>query len=769
METTSSISETPGTDLIAERLVIGGQVQGVGFRPFVYRLAQHHGVAGWVRNTLGSVTLHIQGSPSALESFKQALLQQAPPLAKPIIQLNSPTAVLACHGFQIQTSEADSPAAIHLPADYYLCPDCERELFDPANRRYRYPFINCTQCGPRYTLIKQLPYDRANTNMADFTLCPSCRQEYEDPANRRFHAEPIACPECGPQLQYYVPNADLIHDTQTALSSCVDDLRQGKIIAVKGIGGYHLLCDARNDAAVLRLRERKSRPHKPLAVMFPPQGVDGLDAIRTVANLDDVTSRKLSDPARPIVLVRKNDRYALSEHVAPGLQELGVFLPYSPLHSVLLHDFQGPLIATSANISGEPVLTNNQQVEQRLAHVADAFLHHNRPIERPADDSVFRVIAGQARPLRQGRGLAPLEMTLPFPLAQPTLAVGGHLKNSIALAWEDRIVISPHIGELEAPRSLDVFSQVICDLQQLYRVTAKRLVCDAHPGYASTRWAHQDGRTVSEVLHHHAHASAIAGEYPDESHWLVFTWDGTGYGADGTIWGGETFYGHAANWQRVASLRPYALPGGDKASREPWRAALALCWETNQDWSYPEVNSDLLYKAWQQKLSSPPSTSMGRLFDAAAALLGVCKQASFEGQAPMLLETLATETTAPAGIELVMHQDPQGIWRSDWSVLLPMLLDQQRTAAQRAAIFHATLARHILAQCQHFRKLYGEFAVGLSGGVFQNRLLTQTTVAILTDAGFRVKLANKVPCNDGGLCYGQIIEQAYRDNNKVTS
>ncbi len=769
METTHSITGNPGAEQIAERLVICGQVQGVGFRPFIYRLAQQLCVVGWVRNDLGTVTLHIQGQPSALESFKQALLNQAPPLAKPIMQHNSPTAVLGCHDFQIQTSEAESPAAIHLPADYYLCPDCERELFDPANRRYRYPFINCTQCGPRYTLIKQLPYDRANTNMADFTLCPSCRQEYEDPANRRFHAEPIACPDCGPQLQYYEMDGKLLHDTQAALSHCVDDLRQGKIIAVKGIGGYHLLCDARSDATVLRLRQSKCRPHKPLAVMFPPTGADGLDAIREVATFDAVAARQLSDPARPIVLVRKNDRYTLSQHIAPGLQDLGVFLSYSPLHTLLLHDFQGPLIATSANISGEPVVTNNQQVEQRLAHVADAFLHHNRPIERPADDSVYRVVAGKARPLRLGRGMAPLEMSLPLPVAQPTLAVGGHLKNTIALAWEDRIVISPHIGELDAPRSLDVFQQVISDLQQLYRVTAKRLICDAHPGYANTRWAYQDGRGVSEVLHHHAHASAIAGEYHQESRWLLFTWDGTGYGADGTIWGGETFYGHAANWQRVASLRPYALPGGDKASREPWRTALALCWETNLNWSQPGVNSDLLYKAWQKKLNSPQSTSMGRLFDAAAALLSVCTQASFEGQAPMLLETLATEAATTAAIELVMYQDPEGIWRSDWSALLPMLLDQHRTVAQRAAMFHATLARHILQQCQHFRDRYGEFAVGLGGGVFQNRLLTQSAVNMLTHAGFRVKLAEKVPCNDGGLCYGQIIEQAYRDNNKVNS
>jgi hydrogenase maturation protein HypF len=762
-------SENPNADQIAERLVLSGQVQGVGFRPFVYRLAQQFGVAGWVRNECGQVAMHIQGQAEAITNFKTNLLTQAPPLARPRLQECIPAEVLVLDHFEIKTSETASPASIHVPADYYLCPDCERELFDTNNRRYRYPFINCTQCGPRYTLIKHLPYDRANTGMAEFTLCPACRQEYEDPADRRFHAEPIACPICGPQLQYFTKGGGLLNDTQTALAHCVADLQQGKIIALKGIGGYHLVCDARNDAAVSRLRACKPRPHKPLAVMFPVSGEDGLDAIRAMTELDAISAAQLCDPLRPIVLVSKGEAYSLSAHIAPGLNEVGVFLPYSPLHTLLLHDVQGPLVATSANISGEPVLTNNQQVEQRLAHVADAFLHHNRPIERPADDSVYRVIADTSRPLRLGRGVAPLEMSLPKPVAAPTLAVGGHMKNSIALAWDDRIVISPHIGDLDAPRSLEVFQQVISDLQQLYRVKAQRLVCDSHPAYASTQWAQQDGRNVAGVLHHHAHASAIAGEYAHESNWLVFTWDGTGYGADGTIWGGETFYGQPSAWQRVASLRPFYLPGGDKAAREPWRAALALCWETGQSWQAAFANTDVLYKAWQQKLNSPQSSAMGRLFDAAAALIGVCTQASFEGQGPMQLETLATQFQCDDSVEVALVSDQAGLWRSDWSALLPMLQDRQLSAAQRAACFHRSLARHILHQCQHFAKQYTDFAVGLGGGVFQNRLLTETTITLLTAAGFRVYLAEKMPCNDGGLCYGQIIEQAYRDNAKDKS
>ena len=761
-------SPTPAnsTTQVAEQLVLSGHVQGVGFRPFVYRIAQQYAVVGYVRNELGQVSIHVQGKAAAIAQFKQALLTQAPPLAKPVLQQSSPTDVLPLSTFKIEASESNSPVQIQLPPDYFMCPDCQRELFDPTNRRYRYPFINCTQCGPRYTLIKRLPYDRANTTMAEFTLCPTCRQEYENPADRRFHAEPIACPVCGPQLQYYAKDSGLISDTQHALAQCVAHLQQGKIIAVKGIGGYHLLCDARNDEAVLRLRRLKPRPQKPLAVMFPLAGEDGLEAVRGMTVIDTFAASQLSDPVRPIMLVAKSKHYTLSEYIAPGLNEVGVFLPYSPLHTLLLHDFDAPLVATSANISGEPVMTNNQQVEQRLAHVAEGFLHHNRPIERPADDSVYRVIANQSRPLRLGRGIAPLEMRLTLPIAEPTLAVGGHMKNAIALAWDDLIVISPHIGELDAPRSLDVFQQVCADLQQLYRVKATRLVCDAHPGYASSRWARQDGRRVTAVLHHHAHASALAGEYPDEQTWLVFAWDGTGYGEDATIWGGETFYGQPGRWQRCASLRPFFLPGGDKAGREPWRSALALCWEVEQAWSAPIENSALLYKAWQQRLNTPQCSSMGRLFDAAAALTGVCTQASFEGQAPMQLEAVAANVESAETIELPVTQDQHGVWRSDWSVLLPMLLDQQRSRSERAASFHHSVATHVLDQCQLFAQQHGDFAVGLGGGVFQNRLLTETTVSLLTHAGFRVYLAQQLPCNDGGLAFGQMIEQAFIDNEK---
>ncbi|MDH3947655.1 MAG: carbamoyltransferase HypF, partial [Gammaproteobacteria bacterium] len=471
----------PPSPCEARRLTITGQVQGVGFRPFVYRIAHQHNINGWVQNRRGEVLVFAEASTEKLDRFLYSLLHEAPPLAKPLLTENIAADAEGLEAFTIKTSDANSVAAVHVPPDYYTCPDCLAELHDSHDRRYRYPFINCTQCGPRYTLIKQLPYDRPNTSMVDFPLCPACQREYQDPLDRRFHAEPIACPECGPQLQY-VESDQIINGTETALTQTLAALNAGMVIAVKGIGGYHLMCDAGNEQAVQQLRDSKPRPDKPLAVMFPAQGEDGLAAIREVANLSEMDTALLSDPARPIVLVDKKPTSILANAVAPQLNQVGVFLPYSPLHHVLLTDFGKPLVATSANISGEPVLTDNTEVTQRLSQVAAAYLHHNRPIMRPADDSVYRVIAGTPRPLRLGRGYAPLEYTLPLQFDKVVLAVGGQMKNTIALAWDNRLVISPHIGDLDSPRSLSVFEQVITDLQQLYEVQAEVVVADAHPG-----------------------------------------------------------------------------------------------------------------------------------------------------------------------------------------------------------------------------------------------------------------------------------------------
>ena len=749
-----------GGEILAQRIRVGGRVQGVGFRPFVFRLARDSGITGWVCNKGGEVEIHAEGSRTALAQFAAALTSAAPPLAQPML-LQQRTDTLQQHtSFSIIASRDGEGTDAHLPPDYFLCDDCRRELDDPEDRRYRYPFINCTQCGPRYTLITRLPYERAYTTMAGFPMCDACRREYEDPQNRRFHAEPVACPVCGPQLQFRSGEIDVINNTPTALRAAEDSLRHGLIVAVKGIGGYHLLCDAANDKAVRRLRLNKHRPHKPFAVMFPLRGDDDLDAVRLVTKPTSADAALLRDPMRPIVLVPQRSNSTLSTALAPGLRELGVFLPYSPLHYLLLSAVDRPLVATSANIGGEPVITDNDDAESRLGHVAEAFLHHNRPIQRPADDSVFRVIAGQERPLRQGRGSAPLEMSLPFALQEPLLAVGGHMKNTIALAWQNRIVLSPHIGDLDAPRSLAVFEQVIDDLQALYRVNASAIVCDAHPGYASTRWALRHNLPVTHVWHHHAHAAAVAGEYVGEQRWLVFTWDGVGLGPDGTLWGGNALFGVPGAWQHAARLRPFSLPGGDKAAREPWRSALALCWEVAIEWSGAPMQTDLLYSAWRQKINTMTTSAAGRLFDAAAALTGLCSQASFEGQGPMQLEAACEIVGDAVTLPLVRGED--GVWQSDWAPLLPILQNETETIGTRAGRFHASLAGALCDQAQALRHEYGDFAVGLTGGVFQNRILAETTLGLLRQANFRAYLPQRIPCNDGGLCYGQIIEAGFR-------
>jgi hydrogenase maturation protein HypF len=758
METTNK------TRVRAEHLRIGGRVQAVGFRPFVYRTAHECGVNGWVRNEGGAVTVHAEGTEQALKRFVDTLISIAPPLARPQL-LQQQAATLGQHeNFSILASNEGSDTDIHLPPDYFMCDDCRRELDDPKDRRYRYPFINCTQCGPRYTLITNLPYDRAQTTMAGFEMCYDCRREYEDPLDRRFHAEPIACPVCGPRLQFCSNDETGIDDTQAALDATEEALRNGQIVAVKGVGGYHLLCDATNDTAVQRLRSNKRRPHKPFAVMFPMHGEDGLDTVRKETTLAKVHEELLIDPVRPIVLVPHRANGKLSPAIAPGLNEIGIFLPYSPLHYLLLSALDRPLVATSGNVSGEPVLTDNNEATMRLGGIADAFLHHDRPIRRPADDAVFCVIAGQGRPLRHGRGSAPVEMQLPFTLEQPMLAVGGHMKNSIALAWDNRIVISPHIGDLDAPRSIAVFGQLVEDLQALYRVNAGNIVCDAHPGYASSRWASRRKLPLTRVWHHHAHASAVAGEYAHEKSWLVFAWDGVGLGEDGTLWGGDALLGQPGAWQHVARLRPFRLPGGDKAAREPWRSALAVCWESNTTWPGTPEETDLLKTAWEQGLNTVTTTAAGRLFDAAAALTGLCIHASFEGQGPMQLEA-ACEGEAEA-LALPLQRTEDGIWQSDWTPLLPMLLDASMSVAQRAQQFHISFAQALCDQAEALRDEHGDFAVGLSGGVFQNRVLTEAAMNRLQNSGFRVYLPQQVPCNDGGLCYGQIIEAASRPGTR---
>ncbi len=727
---------------------LGGQVQGVGFRPFVYRTALCHGLHGWVRNIGGEVEILAEGSPAGLATFADALLAAPPPAAAPVIVAEQVAPLSGMAGFTIRDSAGADPADIRLPLDRAVCGACLAELRDPGNRRFRHPFITCTQCGPRYTIIARLSYDRANTAMRGFPLCPRCAAEYADPANRRFHAEPISCPACGPTLAFSDGTTG-----EAALASTVAALRAGQIVAVKGIGGYHLMCDATDDGAVARLRARKQRPDKPLAVMVPHE--DFLSAIgRPMA----AHLAALQTPGRPIVLVPARGG-ALAAGVAPGCREVGAMLPYSPLHALLLADFGGPLVATSGNVSGEPVLTDAAAAQERLCTVADVFLHHDRPILHPADDPVYRVIAGVARPLRLGRGDAPCEMRLPFRLGEPVLALGGQMKATLTLAWGDRAVMSPHLGEMDSPRAIALLRETAASLQALYGVTAARVLCDAHPGYATTRLADAWGLPVTRVLHHHAHAAALAGEAAEPGPWLVFTWDGAGQGDDGTTWGGEALLGVPGAWRRVASWRPFALLGGDRAAREPWRTALALHWEAGREPPDDPAEGALLRHAYARGLNCPRSSSVGRLFDAAAALLGLCRRASYEGQAALALEAAVAGPAAATPLQL---REDAGLWRSDWEPLLDSLADPARSVGERAGMFHESLAQALLDQARAIRAAYGVTRIGLAGGVFQNRILSEAVMRLATADGFRVMLPARLPCNDAALSFGQVVEAGWR-------
>jgi hydrogenase maturation protein HypF len=755
---------------VARRIRIRGRVQGVGFRPFAVRLARRLELRGWVRNLAGDAEIHVEGCTASIDAFIDRLVAEAPPLARPEPPTVTPAEVEGLADFSIRHSQAGAAGPMVIPPDYFVCPDCLAEMADQGSRRFRYPFTNCTQCGPRYTIIDGLPYDRPSTAMAAFVMCADCRAEFDDPADRRFHAQPLACPQCGPVLTFRAASNAPVTGNDAALAACLASLCQGLIAAVKGIGGYHLLCDARSEAAVQRLRMRKQRPVKPLAVMIPERLLNGDPARLAIARPSAAELALLRGPQRPIVLVGKAAASGLAESVAPGLGEVGLMLPYSPLHHLLMQGFDGPLVATSANLSGEPVLTEAVSVEQSLGAVADVFLHHDRPIRRPADDSVFRTLGDGPRPLRLGRGLAPVELRLARPVAHPLLALGADLKNTIALAVDDRVVLSPHLGDLSSPHSLRVFEQVIGDLCRLHAVTPAHWACDAHPGYFSGRWARERGLATHRVLHHHAHASALYGELvePNDkpSSLLVFTWDGLGWGEDGTLWGGEALLGRPGHWQRVASLRTFRMIGGDRASRDPWRCALALCLEAGIAWSGQPPEAELASAAWQRHLNCPPTSSAGRLFDAAAALIGVSQRQSHEGEAAMRLEALAGQASSAAhGITLPLQLDGS-FWRADWSPLLPMLMAHERAPCERAADFHASLAQLLCSQARQIRQDHGVHQVGLAGGVFQNRLLTRQAIESLQAAGFELLLPKRLPVNDAAIAFGQIVEaQAAMDRD----
>lgn len=742
------------------RVLARGAVQGVGFRPFVYVLANELELKGFVLNSPSGVEIEIEGRGHDLDLFVRRLRTELPP---PGFLSGLETARLDPVGhetFEIRSSDAAGARTTIVLPDVATCPRCLAEVFDPADRRYRYPFTNCTHCGPRFSIVLDLPYDRPNTTMRGFRMCPECLREYQDPRDRRFHAQPNACPACGPHLELWNAQGHPLAREDAALRAAADALREGRIVAVKGIGGFHLMVDARNEEAVMALRTRKHREAKPLAVM-----VADLSAARDLAHIGDAEEALLASPETPIVLLRARPS-GLAPSVAPENPNLGLLLPYSPLHHLLMRDLGFPVVATSGNLSDEPIGTDEREALARFRGIADLLLVHDRPIARPIDDSVARVMDGRAVVFRRARGYAPLPFAVPGATGG-WVAVGAHLKNSVAISIPDAIVVGQHVGDLDHPLTRRRMEEECADLARLYGVAAARVAHDLHPDYGSTRHAEALGHPREAVQHHVAHAVACRHENDVNEPALAVVWDGTGYGPDGTIWGGEAFALVGNQVRRVGRLRPFPLAGGDAAVREGRRAALGVLYAMHGD-SITERFEDVLGRLFPSHLAvsrlvavcrsgiaCTVTSSAGRLFDAAAALGANIPESRFEGDAAMRFESLAHRHRAEDPYPIALRE-ADGLLELDWQPLVEALIEDARAAVEPsriAARFHAALADGIVAFAQNA----GFEAVLLTGGCFQNRLLAETAHRRLTDEGFRPYHHQRIPPNDGGIAFGQAV------------
>jgi hydrogenase maturation protein HypF len=840
------VAEHRGTALIHRRqYTIQGIVQGVGFRPFVYRLAHELRLTGWVRNTPAGVEIEIQGTEPRLDAFDASLQNNLPPLALITSYLRTDVPVSNNPSFTILPSGAGKPD-IQIAPDSALCSDCLRELFDPADRRYRYPFITCTNCGPRYSIITGIPYDRPNTTMAAFPLCPDCQREYRDPLDRRFHAQPIACHACGPQVSLiespststamcanlgkhafdFLPpfqgegrggdgvdgRISVSHDNQPhphpnlplegegtkssksaltpqrgevgrgedAIIQAIKLLKNGAILAIKGIGGYHLTVDACNYDAVERLRERKKRDDKPFAVMAA-----SLETARELALMNEMEERLMSSPGAPIIIVRKRPDTPLSALIAPRNGWLGLMLPYAPLHHLLFaphpssliphHSFTA-LVMTSGNISDEPVAFEDHDAMAHLAGIADYFLLHDRPIHIRSDDSVMRVFQGRPLFYRRARGYAPRAITLPFPV-QPLLAAGAELKSAVCLAVGNRAVLSQHIGDLQNRSTLNSFSHTVTHLSDILAIKPELVACDLHPDYLSTRFAEDSGIPLTRVQHHHAHMASCMAENGLDGDVIGIIFDGTGYGTDGTVWGGEFLVGGYHGYRRAGHFRPVPLPGGDAAVREPWRMAMAYLFQALGEAAFtidhpvsrilPEKEQALFAQMLRREINSPLTSSCGRLFDAVVALLNVRHFVSYEGQGAIELESvaeMAEEKSPPASLyqggsysyNIVNNKDVP--LQLDFSPMFQEILTDIDAGIRSSVIayrFHQSVASAAMDACLHISEATGLDRIILSGGVFQNRLLSEMIYTPLTQKGLHVFTHRLVPPNDGGIALGQ--------------
>ena len=752
------------------RLAVRGAVQGVGFRPFVYRLARERQLRGWCRNSPHGVLIEVEGERAALDAFRLALEREQPPRAA-IQGIESswldPVGLLP---FEIHESEAsDHPSAVVMP-DIALCESCRGELLDPNNRRYRYPFINCTNCGPRYSIIHCLPYDRANTAMREFVMCHACNREYRDPLDRRFHAEPNACPVCGPHVALWDATGAVVATRDAAVTAAANAIRAGQIVAVKGLGGFQLLVDATDEAAVQRLRARKHRDEKPFAMMCPD-----LECVHQHARIGPDEAHLLSSPEAPIVLVdaRRDVPSTLAPSVAPGSRQLGVMLPSTPLHVLLMRDLRRPIVATSGNQAEEPICFDEHEVVARLGGIADMFLVHNRPIVRHVDDSVVRVARSRPLMLRRARGYAPWPIDVDT-LSPVVLGVGAHLKNTVAITAGHHIVVSQHIGDLATAPALDAFRAAIGSLSRLYDVEPEAVAVDLHPDYLSTGHGRGLGLPVFAVQHHYAHLAACMADNGLTGPVAGAVWDGSGYGTDGTVWGGEFLRTTDTGFERVACLRPFRLPGGESAVREPRRSALGLLtarggealdrWRRLRPQAFAADEWRVLAQATARGLNAPVTSSMGRLIDAASAIMGVRQVMRFEGQAAMELEQLV-DAAVPDAYPFVLTPAASawqlGSWQApglvvDWAPLVDALLGDVE-AATPVSVMAARLHNALGEMAVAVALALGESRLLLTGGCFQNRFLTEQTAARLDAAGVRPYWHQRLPPNDGAIAAGQIV------------
>ncbi len=770
------------------RIIIRGAVQGVGFRPFVYRLASELKLNGWVSNTSQGLFIESEGEFSTLQSFVSRI-QSEKPLHSYIQSIE--TTFLDCVGytdFTIRHSEStDEPTTLILP-DISVCDECLQEMSDPANRRYQYPFINCTHCGPRYSIIQSLPYDRPNTTMNKFILCPECEKEYNDPNDRRFHAQPIACPNCGPQIELWENDGTVIASQHQALKKTVAALKNGKIVALKGLGGFQLVVDATNDEAVQRLRTRKQREEKPFAVMFP-----SLESIECECLVSDAEKRLLLSSESPIVIVPKKgyshterssegtsrsvlSHHHISENVSPHNPYLGVMLPYTPLHHLLMRELKFPIVATSGNISDEPMCIDELHALRKLGLIADLFLVHNRPIHRYVDDSIVRIVMDREMMIRRARGYAPLPILTKNFIKEPILAVGGHLKNTVAMQKENMIFVSQHIGDLETIPALECFKQTIGDIEKLYNVNPVTILHDLHPNYVSTSYAQQMLGDKESLQHHYAHIASCMAENELDEPLLGIAWDGTGYGTDGTIWGGEFIEFDGELFSRIGSFKPFRLPGGDAAVKDSLRSAIGMLYEIYGIKLFecdpiknvlPEKEQRLILQMLEKQIHSPMTSSVGRMFDAVGALLNLQQRANFEGQTAMQVEFAAKQSSE----KIIYHYSitSSGSLRSvvDWSDIIRLILEdiQDHVPVNDVAKrFHNTLIEIITDIAIRANKN----KVVLSGGCFQNMILLEGAVKELRKNGFIPYWHQRIPTNDGGISVGQIYMHQLLQQKNVT-